>query len=84
MFLKQILVQSLVSSAVGLASPATGYGIKKRADLDSFITSESPIAYKGTLANIGPNGTGAPGASAGIVVASPSQSNPDCELHQSR
>ncbi|CRG92441.1 glucoamylase [Talaromyces islandicus] len=77
MFFKRILAHSLVGSTIGLASPTIGHGIKKRADIGSFITSESPIAYQGTLNNIGPNGTGAPGASAGIVVASPSQSNPD-------
>jgi glucoamylase len=69
-----------MSSAIGLASPTIGHGIKKRADIDSFITTEGSIAYKGTLANIGPNGTGAPGASAGIVVASPSKTDPDCKF----
>ena len=91
MFFEKILVPCLISSAIGLASPTIGHGIKKRADIDSFITTEGAIAYKGTLANIGPNGTGAPGASAGIVVASPSKTDPDCKftpishrIHESR
>lgn len=80
MFVERILLQGLLGSSIGLASPTIGHAIKKRADIGSFVSSESPIAYQGTLANIGPNGTGAPGASAGIVVASPSQSNPDCKF----
>jgi hypothetical protein len=76
MFFKTILAHGLVGSAISLASP----DVKKRADVDSYITTESPIAYDGVLANIGPNGTGAEGASAGIVVASPSKVNPDCKL----
>lgn len=76
MFFKTILANGLVGSALTLASPS----IKKRADVDSYITTESPIAYQGVLNNIGPNGTSASGASAGIVVASPSKVNPDCEF----
>ncbi|KAH8702377.1 putative glycosyl hydrolase, family 15 [Talaromyces proteolyticus] len=75
MLFKTALVQGLVGSA--LASPRISHSITKRADLESFISSESPIALQGTLNNIGSNGTGAPGANAGIVVASPSQTNPD-------
>lgn len=80
MFFESLLVQGLLGSAIGLVTPTAGYSIKKRADLSSFISSEVPVAYQGTLNNIGPEGSGAPGASAGIVVASPSQTNPDCTL----
>jgi hypothetical protein len=36
-------------------------------------------AAAGALANIGPNGTQVAGAHAGLVVASPSKTDPDCE-----
>ena len=46
-------------------------------NVDSYITSESPIAKAGVLANIGPNGSKSSGAASGIVIASPSTTNPD-------
>ncbi|KAL0577741.1 glycoside hydrolase 15 protein [Marasmius crinis-equi] len=45
--------------------------------VDSFIAKESPIAKAGLLANIGPSGSKSSGAKAGVVIASPSNSNPD-------
>ncbi|KAK0504250.1 glycoside hydrolase family 15 protein [Armillaria luteobubalina] len=45
--------------------------------VDSYITSESPIAKAGVLANIGPNGSKSAGAKAGVVIASPSTTDPD-------
>lgn len=48
-------------------------------DIESFITTERPYALKRVLCNIGPNGCAATGAAAGVVVASPSKSNPDCK-----
>jgi hypothetical protein len=47
--------------------------------LDDFISTESPIARQGILDNIGANGTNAWGAADGIVIASPSTSDPDCK-----
>lgn len=52
---------------------------QQNASLDPFVTQEKSIALQGALNNIGPNGSKVPGASAGIVVASPSTVNPDCK-----
>jgi hypothetical protein len=52
---------------------------KRQASIDDFIQSQVTVSINGVLANIGPDGTKAPGASAGIVIASPSRSDPDCE-----
>ncbi|KAF2788438.1 carbohydrate-binding module family 20 protein [Melanomma pulvis-pyrius CBS 109.77] len=49
----------------------------KRAELDTWIANESPIALSGVLANLGPSGVKSYGASTGILLASPSKSNPD-------
>ncbi|CAE7108142.1 unnamed protein product [Rhizoctonia solani] len=49
----------------------------RQSTVDSFIASESPIAKAGVLANIGPNGSKDQGAASGVVIASPSTSNPD-------
>ena len=47
--------------------------------LASFIASEGPIALQGVVNNIGSGGAVPPGVEAGLVVASPSQANPDCQ-----
>lgn len=52
---------------------------RRQSGLSGFIQSESTASLQGVLNNIGANGTGAAGASSGIVVASPSKSNPDCQ-----
>ncbi|PIL22798.1 hypothetical protein GSI_15493 [Ganoderma sinense ZZ0214-1] len=44
---------------------------------DAYVASESPAAKAGLLANIGPDGSKASGAKAGVVIASPSTSNPN-------
>ncbi|EJU06305.1 glucoamylase [Dacryopinax primogenitus] len=46
-------------------------------DIPTFITTESPIALSGLLANIGPSGLKAEGAASGVVIASPSTENPN-------
>lgn len=45
--------------------------------LGSWLAAESPIALQGILANIGANGAKVAGVSTGVVVASPSKTNPD-------
>ena len=60
------------------ASPVADH--QKRATLEDFIKAQADISIKGVLANIGPDGNKAQGVPAGIVVASPSRSNPDCQF----
>jgi glucoamylase len=69
---------SLALCARALAAPSVG--LESR-DLNSFVISEKAIALQGALNNIGPHGSKVPGAAAGLVVASPSKSNPDCEYN---
>ncbi|GAQ08169.1 glucoamylase [Aspergillus lentulus] len=45
--------------------------------LELWLAQETSYALDGVFNNIGPNGAKATGAGSGIVVASPSQSNPD-------
>ncbi|PBK75115.1 glucoamylase [Armillaria solidipes] len=45
--------------------------------VDAYVASESPIAKAGVLANIGPSGSKSAGAKAGVVIASPSTSDPN-------
>ncbi|KIK68987.1 carbohydrate-binding module family 20 protein [Collybiopsis luxurians FD-317 M1] len=45
--------------------------------VDAYVATQSPIAKAGLLANIGPSGSKSSGAKSGIVIASPSSTNPD-------
>lgn len=45
--------------------------------VDAYYARESPIAKAGILANVGPLGSKSSGAKSGIVIASPSSSDPD-------
>lgn len=45
--------------------------------VDAYLALESSVAKAGLLANIGPSGSKSSGAKSGIVIASPSHSNPD-------
>lgn len=51
----------------------------RQTTIDAFIKAQTTVSVNGILANIGGGGSKAPGVSAGIVVASPSRTNPDCE-----
>ncbi|KAF9501619.1 glycoside hydrolase family 15 protein [Pleurotus eryngii] len=47
-----------------------------QSNADAFIAKEGPIAKAGLLANIGPSGAKSQGAQAGVVIASPSATDP--------
>ena len=47
--------------------------------LENFITFEGPDALQAILKNTGFRGAMAPGVEAGLVIASPSKMNPDCQ-----
>lgn len=49
-------------------------------DLKTYVASQKARSLHGIFDNIGPDGAKVAGASAGIVVASPSTVNPDCKL----
>ena len=47
--------------------------------LENFIASEGPVALQAILNNTGFRGAMAPGVEAGLVIASRSKMNPDCQ-----
>ena len=47
--------------------------------LDTWLATETTVSLNGILANIGADGAYAKSAKPGVIVASPSTSNPDCE-----
>lgn len=67
-----------LSSLVLLASHLFGLNsVLAQSSVPSFISTESPLAKAGLLANIGSTGSKSSGANPGIVIASPSTTNPD-------
>ncbi|OTB05419.1 carbohydrate-binding module family 20 protein [Hypoxylon sp. CI-4A] len=66
-------------TALGFPSPSRTKregNVLKRA-VDDFIATEEPIALESLIANIGSGGGKASGAADGVVVASPSKSDPN-------
>ncbi|RAH85966.1 putative glucoamylase precursor [Aspergillus japonicus CBS 114.51] len=68
-----ILLKVILNTALATANPEP----VDATTLAEFIEKETPIAWKGILNNIGAEGALAHGAYPGIVVASPSKSDPD-------
>jgi glucoamylase len=80
MFLK-LLVKALPAALLLIGATATPVADHhKRATLEEFIRTQADISIKGVLANIGSDGSKAQEVPSGIVVASPSRSNPDCQF----
>lgn len=52
---------------------------KRQSSLEQFITRQTEISIDGVLANIGPDGSKVRGVPGGVVIASPSRSDPDCK-----
>ncbi|KAF8158200.1 glucoamylase [Crassisporium funariophilum] len=64
-------MRSIVLSLIGFCAV-----VFSQSTVDQYVATESPIAKAGMLANIGPSGAKASGAKAGVVIASPSATNP--------
>ena len=69
-----LAVQPIFAIPDGLAR---GSDIRKRT-VDTFLASESPIVLTNLLCNIGSAGACVSGAASGLVIASPSPTNPNC------
>ena len=65
---------ALTLSQSAVAAPK----LVSRANLDTWLDSETTFSLNGILDNIGASGAYAQSAKPGIVIASPSTSNPDC------
>lgn len=76
-----LLALSFYNGVRSIALP--DIGPRATGSLNSYIASESPIALQGILDNIGADGSDAAGADPGIVIASPSKTNPDCTYNMS-
>lgn len=50
---------------------------RRQSALDTYITTQTPISKAGVLANIGADGSKDQGAKSGVVIASPSKTDPD-------
>ncbi|KAF2128682.1 carbohydrate-binding module family 20 protein [Dothidotthia symphoricarpi CBS 119687] len=72
--LRAIPAAFLLSSAN--ASPVESQA-RALATIDQFVKTQTTVSINGVLANIGTDGSKAQGVPAGIVLASPSRSDPD-------
>ncbi|KAH7324456.1 putative glucoamylase GMY2 [Stachybotrys elegans] len=79
-----MIAKSFLGTATAALALVLGLGqaepinrLRGRADLEDFIAAQSDISIAGVLANIGADGSKAPGVPPGVVVASPSRSDPD-------
>lgn len=73
------ILRALPAALLFSGTQATPLELESRqASIDAFITAQTTVSINGVLANIG-GGSKAPGVPAGIVVASPSRSDPDCK-----
>ncbi|KAI0514762.1 carbohydrate-binding module family 20 protein [Xylaria bambusicola] len=64
-------------SVFAAAGVANGRIISRADGLDSFVQKQRALSLQNVLNNIGPDGSRAPGAGAGVIIASPSTVNPD-------
>ncbi|KAH9859843.1 hypothetical protein IAQ61_011625 [Plenodomus lingam] len=71
------LLRSLPAALLLAGANGSPVNEKRQASLETFIKSQTEISINGVLANIGPDGAKAPGVPAGILIASPSRTNPD-------
>ncbi|XWX00858.1 hypothetical protein V2A60_008881 [Cordyceps javanica] len=72
-----VLLLGTIAAQKVLGLPSLSAQHLQRRDVNSYISSEGPIALQKLLCNIGSDGCEAHSAAAGAVVASPSTSNPD-------
>jgi len=77
MHLLNTLTFGLAGLSSVLAGPHNRVKLNDRASIESFMESESSVALRGLLCNIGNQGCEASGVPNGVVIASPSKSNPD-------
>lgn len=70
-------ILSLSVSLLGIAAVIPFGLAQSGSNADAYVATEGPIAKAGVFANIGPDGAKCHGASAGVVVASPSTTNPN-------
>lgn len=83
MMLFSLFLHALPVALQVVGSQATPLELhKQQASINKFIKNQAQVSINGVLANIGPNGSKAPGVPAGILIASPSRSDPDCESSQ--
>lgn len=76
---RSVLAALAAVSIHGTSARPSEQGQVDTNNLASRIETETQIALQGVLNNIGPDGSKAPGAYVGVVVASPSTQDPNCK-----
>lgn len=76
--LNMFSARNLLVLVTGFTSVFSSPLQSRQSSLDTFLASENTRARQDVLDNIGSAGVKVQGASSGVVVASPSKTNPDC------
>lgn len=76
-----LLPSGLLGPASSFASATPGGKNCEPCGLEKWMQDEEAVAFQGVLNNIGCHSRKVKGAGCGIVVASPSKRDPDCELY---
>lgn len=76
---KMILRPFIAALAAASLSKIVAKPIHSRDDFTSKIEQQNKVSLQGVLDNIGPSGSKAPGASAGVIIASPQTEDPNCK-----
>ncbi|CEL55684.1 glucoamylase [Rhizoctonia solani AG-1 IB] len=67
---------AFATAALALVPGRSGFE-RRQSAIDNYITTQTPISKAGVLANIGADGSKDQGAKSGVVIASPSKTDPD-------
>ncbi|KAF8753343.1 Starch binding domain [Rhizoctonia solani] len=67
---------TLATAALALIPGRSSFE-RRQSAIDSYITTQTPISKAGLLANVGADGSKDQGAKSGVVIASPSKTDPD-------
>lgn len=70
---------AVILGHVAIAALQDPLAFRQPNSLDNWLASETTLARQGILDNIGSTGAYAVTAKPGVLIASPSTSNPDCE-----
>lgn len=70
---------AVILGHAAIAALQAPLAFRKPHDLDTWLASETAVARQGILDNIGSSGAYAATAKPGVLIASPSTSNPNCE-----
>lgn len=78
-FYNAYFIMRFTECSIRSTTPFLAFGTAIPSALNTFVSSEKIVALQAVLNNIGSDGVLVPAAASGLVIASPSKVDPDCE-----